>query len=64
MSDIDIHEVLRYLPHRYPFLLVDRVIESGPESLTAIKNVEQGLKIKGVVRPFSQAAGNAGGADH
>lgn len=39
MSDIDIHEVLRYLPHRYPFLLVDRVIESGPESLTAIKNV-------------------------
>jgi len=39
VSEIDIHEVLRFLPHRYPFLLVDRVIESGPESLTAIKNV-------------------------
>lgn len=39
MSQIDIHEVLRYLPHRYPFLLVDRVIESSETSLTAIKNV-------------------------
>lgn len=37
---MDIHEILAYLPHRYPFLLIDRVIgmESG-ESLTAIKNV-------------------------
>ena len=37
---IDIHEILKRLPHRYPFLLVDRVvqIERG-KSLTALKNV-------------------------
>jgi len=33
-------EIKRFLPHRYPFLLVDRVLECVPgESLTAIKNV-------------------------
>ncbi len=37
---MDIHEVLEYLPHRYPFLLIDRVLEYTPgESLVAIKNV-------------------------
>src|SRR5277367_4706923 len=36
----DITEILRYLPHRYPFLLVDRVLECIPgESITALKNV-------------------------
>lgn len=37
---MDIHEILKFLPHRYPFLLIDRVvaIEMGV-SLTAIKNV-------------------------
>lgn len=37
---MSIHEVLQYLPHRYPFLLVDKVVafETG-KSLTAIKNV-------------------------
>ncbi len=37
---MDIHSILEYLPHRYPFLLVDRVteFESG-FSLTALKNV-------------------------
>ena len=36
----DIQEVMRRLPHRFPFLLVDRVLECKPgESLTAIKNV-------------------------
>jgi 3-hydroxyacyl-[acyl-carrier-protein] dehydratase len=35
-----IEEIRRFLPHRYPFLLVDRVIECVPgETLTAIKNV-------------------------
>jgi 3-hydroxyacyl-[acyl-carrier-protein] dehydratase len=35
-----IEEIKRFLPHRYPFLLVDRVLECKPgESLTAIKNV-------------------------
>jgi len=37
---MDIGEVLKYLPHRYPFLLLDRVLECAPgESLTALKNV-------------------------
>jgi 3-hydroxyacyl-[acyl-carrier-protein] dehydratase len=37
---MDIHAVLKQLPHRYPFLLVDRVIECVPgKSIHAIKNV-------------------------
>ncbi|MEK7717758.1 MAG: 3-hydroxyacyl-ACP dehydratase FabZ, partial [Pseudomonadota bacterium] len=40
MNSLDIHEVLKYLPHRYPFLLVDRVLTfKAGESLTALKNV-------------------------
>ena len=37
---MDIHQILKLLPHRYPFLLVDRVldIEKG-KSIVAIKNV-------------------------
>lgn len=37
---MDIHGVMASLPHRYPFLLVDRVVEVEPgERLVAIKNV-------------------------
>jgi 3-hydroxyacyl-[acyl-carrier-protein] dehydratase len=37
---MDIHAVLKQLPHRYPFLLVDRVLDCQPgKSLSAIKNV-------------------------
>lgn len=37
---MDITEIMRHLPHRYPLLLVDRVMELVPgESVTAIKNV-------------------------
>lgn len=39
---VDAKHILNYLPHRYPFLLVDRVISMRREpekSLTAIKNV-------------------------
>ena len=43
MSDIvtlDINAILRQLPHRYPFLLVDRVTECRRgESIIALKNV-------------------------
>ena len=40
MNTIDIHEIQRLLPHRYPFLLIDRVIDFTPgESLTGIKNI-------------------------
>lgn len=36
----DIREILKYLPHRYPFLLVDRVLSYDAEgALEAIKNV-------------------------
>lgn len=36
----DIREILKYLPHRYPFLLIDRVLSYDSEgSLEAIKNV-------------------------
>lgn len=39
-SAMDIHEVLKYLPHRYPFLLIDRVLEVVPDQrITALKNV-------------------------
>jgi 3-hydroxyacyl-[acyl-carrier-protein] dehydratase len=36
---MDINEILRYLPHRYPFLLVDRVLEIQENRILAIKNV-------------------------
>ncbi len=36
----DINELFEFLPHRYPFLLVDRVIDLTPgESIRGIKNV-------------------------
>ena len=40
MNSLDINQIKQYLPHRYPMLLVDRVLdwESG-KSITAIKNV-------------------------
>jgi len=41
-APIDINEIKRILPHRYPFLLVDRVVSYTLEpekTLTAIKNV-------------------------
>ncbi len=39
-TSMDIHEILEHLPHRYPFVLIDRVVsmELGKE-ITAIKNV-------------------------
>jgi 3-hydroxyacyl-[acyl-carrier-protein] dehydratase len=37
---MDIEAIMRQLPHRYPFLLVDRVVECIPgERITALKNV-------------------------
>ncbi len=38
--DIDIGQIMKMIPHRYPFLMIDRLIEAVPEvSATAIKNV-------------------------
>ena len=40
MNSMDIHQILEYLPHRYPFLMVDRVVSCDPgKSIIAIKNV-------------------------
>ena len=40
MEGFDIHQILRRLPHRYPFLLVDRILEIEiGKRLRAIKNV-------------------------
>ena len=40
MSSMDIQQILRKLPHRYPFLLVDRVLSIEPgKAIRALKNV-------------------------
>ena len=40
MTVMNISEVMQYLPHRYPFLLIDRVLEcDSGKSITALKNV-------------------------
>lgn len=36
---MDIEEIMRLLPHRYPFLMVDRVLKIDGNKITAIKNV-------------------------
>jgi 3-hydroxyacyl-[acyl-carrier-protein] dehydratase len=40
VSSMDIRQVLEYLPHRYPFLLIDRVVSCEPgKKIVALKNV-------------------------
>lgn len=40
LESADILEIMRSLPHRYPFLLVDRIVDiRGDESCVGIKNV-------------------------
>src|SRR5579862_4345134 len=39
MPILDINEIRQILPHRYPFLLVDRIIEMDAEHVVGIKNV-------------------------
>jgi 3-hydroxyacyl-[acyl-carrier-protein] dehydratase len=37
---INIEEIIKLLPHRYPFILVDRILEVAPgESIVGLKNV-------------------------
>ena len=46
---LDIHEILNHLPHRYPFVLIDRITDLKlNEEITAIKNVT-------INEPFSLA---------
>jgi len=39
MPILDVNEIRQILPHRYPFLLVDRILELEPERIVGIKNV-------------------------
>ena len=39
MPILDVNDIRRILPHRYPFLLVDRIIELEAERVVGIKNV-------------------------
>ncbi|PZA06692.1 MULTISPECIES: 3-hydroxyacyl-ACP dehydratase FabZ [unclassified Meiothermus] len=36
---MDILEILKFLPHRYPFLLIDRVLEADEKHFRVLKNV-------------------------
>jgi beta-hydroxyacyl-ACP dehydratase FabZ len=36
---MDVRKILEILPHRYPFLLVDRIVEAGPQKIVGVKNV-------------------------
>jgi len=38
-SLLDIYAILKRLPHRYPFIMVDRVLNATEDTLTALKNV-------------------------
>jgi beta-hydroxyacyl-ACP dehydratase FabZ len=52
-SKADILEILRLLPHRYPFLLVDRILEMSPGPV-AVGSRVVGLKNVSVNEPFFQ----------
>lgn len=40
MNAMEIHQILQYIPHRYPFLLIDRVLSCEPgKNVVALKNV-------------------------
>jgi len=39
MAEIDTEGIRRVLPHRYPFLLIDRVLECDDQQVVALKNV-------------------------
>ena len=39
VAELGIEEIMKVLPHRYPFLLVDRILERTPKRVVGIKNV-------------------------
>ena len=39
MATLDINEIKEILPHRFPFLLVDRIVECEAERIVGLKNV-------------------------
>ena len=38
-APLDVPAIERLLPHRYPFLMIDRIVELGDEKVVALKNV-------------------------
>ena len=60
---VDIAGIMGAIPHRYPFLLIDRVVQMHKNtSAIGIKNVTiNELFLPG---PFPQPSGNAGSAHH
>lgn len=52
-SKADILEILRLLPHRYPFLLIDRILEISPGPI-AVGSKVVGIKNVSVNEPFFQ----------
>ena len=37
---LNVNDIFKFIPHRYPFLLVDRIVEiQGDEKIVGIKNV-------------------------
>ncbi|HEY3937349.1 MAG TPA: 3-hydroxyacyl-ACP dehydratase FabZ [Bryobacteraceae bacterium] len=39
MASLDLQEITQLLPHRYPMLMVDRIVEINDESIVGLKNV-------------------------
>lgn len=39
MTSMDVEEIAAVLPHRYPFLMVDRIVEIGEDNIVGLKNV-------------------------
>ena len=39
MASLDIQEIIALLPHRYPMLMVDRIVEITDESIVGLKNI-------------------------
>ena len=37
--NMDVNEIKKYLPHRYPFLLVDKIVDIEGKKITGVKNV-------------------------
>ena len=59
LSSADIMEIMKLLPHRYPFLMVDKIIDiDGDNSAIGIKNVT--VNEPHFQRPLSRRADHAG----
>ena len=63
LDDLDIDTIQRMIPHRYPFLMIDRVVEIEAEtSAVGIKNVT--VNEPYFAGPLPRPPDHAGRADH